>query len=94
MRLEGLWKTYPGATQPAVHNLFLEVKDGEVVTLLGPSGCGKTTTLRLVAGLEVPDAGDTLLATDPWWSRRNSCSCRLTSGRSASCFSPMPFGPI
>ena len=58
MRLEGLWKTYPGATQPAVRNLSLEVQDGEVVTLLGPSGCGKTTTLRLVAGLEVPDAGD------------------------------------
>jgi ABC-type Fe3+/spermidine/putrescine transport system ATPase subunit len=65
MRLEGLWKTYPGATQPAVHNLFLEVKDGEVVTLLGPSGCGKTTTLRLVAGLEVPDAGDIYFGDRP-----------------------------
>jgi iron(III) transport system ATP-binding protein len=57
MRLEGLWKTYPGTPRPAVHDLSLEVFDGEVVTLLGPSGCGKTTTLRLVAGLEVPDAG-------------------------------------
>ena len=65
MRLEGLWKTYPGATQSAVHNLFLEVKDGEVVTLLGPSGCGKTTTLRLVAGLEVPDAGDIYFGDRP-----------------------------
>jgi ABC-type Fe3+/spermidine/putrescine transport system ATPase subunit len=65
MRLEGLWKTYPGATQPAVQNLSLEVQDGEVVTLLGPSGCGKTTTLRLAAGLEVPDAGNIYFGDRP-----------------------------
>ncbi|MGH8677036.1 MAG: ABC transporter ATP-binding protein, partial [Burkholderiales bacterium] len=58
MRLEGLWKTYPGNAHPAVKDLSLDVCDGEIVTLLGPSGCGKTTTLRMVAGLEVPDAGD------------------------------------
>jgi ABC-type Fe3+/spermidine/putrescine transport system ATPase subunit len=58
MRLEGLWKTYPGNAQPAVKDLSLDVYDGEIVTLLGPSGCGKTTTLRMAAGLEVPDAGD------------------------------------
>src|SRR5512132_2190499 len=58
MRLEGLWKTYPGSVQPAVKDLSLDVYDGEIVTLLGPSGCGKTTTLRMAAGLEVPDLGD------------------------------------
>jgi iron(III) transport system ATP-binding protein len=58
IRLESLWKTYPGGAQPAVRDLSLDVYDGEIVTLLGPSGCGKTTTLRLVAGLEVPDNGD------------------------------------
>jgi ABC-type sugar transport system ATPase subunit len=41
----------------AVNNVSLEVADGEFVALLGPSGCGKTTTLRLIAGLEVPDEG-------------------------------------
>ena len=41
----------------------LEVRRGEVFTLLGPSGCGKTTTLRLVAGLERPDAGRSRCAT-------------------------------
>jgi ABC-type Fe3+/spermidine/putrescine transport system ATPase subunit len=40
-----------------VDHASLEVRRGEVFTLLGPSGCGKTTTLRLVAGLERPDAG-------------------------------------
>ena len=42
----------------AVNDLTLVVESGEFVVLLGPSGCGKTTTLRLIAGLEQPDAGE------------------------------------
>ena len=42
----------------AVDRASLEIARGEIFTLLGPSGCGKTTTLRLVAGLERPDAGE------------------------------------
>jgi putative spermidine/putrescine transport system ATP-binding protein len=45
----------------AVDDVSLEVAPGELVVLLGPSGCGKTTTLRLIAGFLVPDAGDILL---------------------------------
>jgi len=41
----------------AVDRLTFHAKAGEFLTLLGPSGCGKTTTLRLIAGLERPDAG-------------------------------------
>ncbi|MEW6232238.1 MAG: ABC transporter ATP-binding protein [Chloroflexota bacterium] len=41
----------------AVDNVSLPIIDGEFFALLGPSGCGKTTTLRLIAGLEVPTAG-------------------------------------
>src|SRR5499433_2041134 len=48
-------------TARAVDDVSLSIKRGEVFTLLGPSGCGKTTTLRLVAGLEHPDAGDIVL---------------------------------
>ena len=42
----------------AVHGVDFEVAEGEIFMLLGPSGCGKTTTLRCVAGLETPDAGE------------------------------------
>ncbi len=65
MRLKGLWKTYPGGKEPAVRDLSLDIYDGEIVTLLGPSGCGKTTTLRIVAGLEVPDEGDIFFGERP-----------------------------
>ena len=45
----------------AVENFNLYVQKGEFVTFLGPSGCGKTTTLRMIAGLEMPTSGEILL---------------------------------
>ena len=45
----------------AVDDFNLEVKRGEFVTFLGPSGCGKTTTLRMIAGFEMPTSGEILL---------------------------------
>ena len=47
----------PDGTVTAVDDVSLEVKDGELVTLLGPSGCGKTTALRIIAGFETPTSG-------------------------------------
>lgn len=55
LRLEGLTKRFDGVT--AVDHLSLTLERGEMLALLGPSGSGKTTTLRLLAGFEVPDAG-------------------------------------
>jgi iron(III) transport system ATP-binding protein len=63
-----LVKTFPGARQErhkrvlAVDHVSLEVREGELFTLLGPSGCGKTTTLRSIAGLETPDEGEIAVA--------------------------------
>jgi spermidine/putrescine transport system ATP-binding protein len=45
----------------AVDDVSLEINEGEFFSLLGPSGCGKTTTLRMVAGFEVPDTGRIVL---------------------------------
>lgn len=41
-----------------VKGISFEVEKGRLLALLGPSGCGKTTTLRMIAGLEVPDDGE------------------------------------
>lgn len=57
-----LHKSYGEET--AVKNFNLDVAPGEFVTLLGPSGCGKTTTLRCVAGLERPEAGEIRIGTE------------------------------
>ena len=42
----------------ALDSINLDIHSGELVALLGPSGCGKTTLLRIIAGLETPDAGN------------------------------------
>lgn len=42
----------------AVNHINLEIKTGEMMTLLGPSGCGKTTTLRMISGFETPSSGE------------------------------------
>lgn len=55
IELKNLTKTYGG--KDAVKNASLNIKRGEFVTLLGPSGCGKTTTLRMIAGFEMPTSG-------------------------------------
>jgi spermidine/putrescine ABC transporter ATP-binding subunit len=54
--LRGISRSY-GANQ-VVSDINLEARSGEILALLGPSGCGKTTTLRMIAGLVQPTAGD------------------------------------
>lgn len=54
--LQRVTKAFRGGVT-AVDDFSLTIREGEFVTLLGPSGCGKTTTLRMVAGFEVPTSG-------------------------------------
>ena len=59
IRLEGVAKQYGDVM--AVDGIDLDVRDGEFFSMLGPSGSGKTTTLRMIAGFEVPTSGRILL---------------------------------
>jgi multiple sugar transport system ATP-binding protein len=60
VELVGIRKIYDegGQRHVAVHDLDLEIADGEFVVLVGPSGCGKSTTLRMIAGLESISGGE------------------------------------
>ena len=65
--LEDVRKVFADPERPeravtAVDGISLEIRDGEMVTLLGPSGCGKTTALRIIAGFETPTSGRILIA--------------------------------
>ncbi|NMM63819.1 ABC transporter ATP-binding protein [Clostridium sp. P21] len=67
VKLKNIVKIYKGddgKTFTAVDNVCVDIKPGEFVTLLGPSGCGKTTTLRMIAGFEVPTSGDIYIGED------------------------------
>src|SRR5258708_33978660 len=66
IEVEGL-ELYYGSV-PAVRGINFNVMPGEQVTLLGPSGGGKTTTLRAVAGLEQPTAGEIRIHVVPGFS--------------------------
>lgn len=60
IELKHITKTYEDGFT-AVSDFNLEVKQGEFITFLGPSGCGKTTTLRMIAGFDIPSGGEILL---------------------------------
>jgi putative spermidine/putrescine transport system ATP-binding protein len=61
--LRNCTKTF-GAGSAKVGPIDIDIKAGETVVILGPSGCGKTTTLRMIAGLEQPDRGGSILFGD------------------------------
>lgn len=64
IELKHITKTYEDGFS-AVEDFNLEVKQGEFITFLGPSGCGKTTTLRMIAGFDIPTEGEILLNGKP-----------------------------
>jgi putative spermidine/putrescine transport system ATP-binding protein len=86
VRIDACGKTFADGTR-ALEPATLDIARGETLVLLGPSGCGKTTMLRIIAGLEQPDAGGKVLfdgkdvtshrssdATSVWCSSHMRCS--------------------
>jgi osmoprotectant transport system ATP-binding protein len=57
IELENLTKRYPGSPNPAVDEVNMEIKAGELVIFVGPSGCGKSTTLKMINRLIEPTSG-------------------------------------
>lgn len=72
VKITGLYKSYltERGQVGAVCGVDFEVNAGEVFALLGPSGCGKTTTLRSIAGLEVPDEGEIWIGSQKVFSSK------------------------
>src|ERR1700724_94674 len=70
IRVQSLHKSFGDFV--AVKDSNFTVEDGEFFCLLGPSGCGKTTTLRMIAGLELPTSGRILLAGEDVTLKRAS----------------------
>ena len=68
VELRNVWKRFPGPGNEAVtavKDVSLKIADGEFFALLGPSGCGKTTSLRMIAGFELPSEGEIFLHGRP-----------------------------
>ena len=61
LEMENITKKYRNAKTTCLEDLDFSVEEGEIVVVLGPSGCGKTTTLKIIAGLEIQDAGSVLI---------------------------------
>ncbi|BBX69822.1 ABC transporter ATP-binding protein [Mycolicibacterium psychrotolerans] len=64
IELDHVSKVYPGAEQPAVDDVSLDVPAGEIVVFVGPSGCGKTTTMRMINRLSEPTSGRILIGDE------------------------------
>src|ERR1700682_3180560 len=68
VELHNIVKRFPGPTGEdvtAVNNVTMQIRDGEFFSMLGPSGCGKTTSLRMIAGFELPTSGEVLIHGKP-----------------------------
>lgn len=88
VRIGACGKTFADGTR-ALEPATLDIARGETLVLLGPSGCGKTTMLRIIAGLELPDAGGRVL-----FDGNDMTSVPIEQRNVGMCFSPTRFFPI
>jgi ABC-2 type transport system ATP-binding protein len=77
LRVERLTKLYPGRRQPAIQEIDLEVRDGEILGLVGLNGAGKTTTIRVAAGVSLPSGGHVFVDGRDIVSEKRRASERL-----------------
>lgn len=57
LQVQNLTKTYKGQSSPAIENVSLEIKEGEIMAFLGPNGAGKSTAIKCITGIHPFDAG-------------------------------------
>ena len=84
VRISGVGRSFPapdGGTRVVLRDIDLEVRPGEIVALLGPSVCGKSTLLRLVSGLDAPDAGTLSIGDAPVASVDQRCAVAFQEPR-------------
>ena len=90
LSVDNLHLTY--GDNPVLKGVSMDLKRGEVVSLLGPSGSGKTTLLRAVAGLEKPVKGTIVIGKIRSTTAHRAAKFRPKSEISGWCFSPTPCG--
>ena len=59
INLQNIKKSY--GKNNVIHDLSVDIKDGELIVIVGPSGCGKSTLLRMIAGLEEINSGEIII---------------------------------
>ena len=72
LQLRGINKSF-GAVK-VIHDVDLDIGNGEFVVFVGPSGCGKSTLLRTISGLEEPSSGQVLIGGEGEWEDLRQCS--------------------
>lgn len=92
LSVENLHLTY--GDNPVLKGVSMELKRGEVVSLLGPSGSGKTTLLRAVAGLEKPSQGRIVIGNSAVYNGSARSKFPPKSATWGWCFSPTRCGRI
>ena len=79
VHIKNLQKVFPKGNICIAENISLDIKEGEIFTILGKSGSGKTTFLRMIAGLETPDDGEISIDNNIVFSKNTEARNRVNT---------------